>query len=94
MGSELITILFFSIICKVGCAMALILGYIVILVSFKPNIHGAAFGICFASAYVMTLFAPVITNSNPAWVPLAFLMLFGLFGSVISLVIKHEEDPN
>lgn len=70
------------------------LGYIVILISFKPKIHGTAFGICFASAYVMTLFAPVITNSNPAWVPLAFLVLFGLFGSVISLVIKHEEDLN
>ena len=89
-GSELVTILFFSVICKVGCAIALMLGFFVVVVVFKPRIHGTAFGICFAVAYVMTLFAPVITNSNPAWVPLAFLALFGLFGAVISLVIKHE----
>ena len=95
-GSELVTMSFFLSICKFGLSAAVLLGFIANVTVFKPRIQGTTFGICFFVAYIITLFAPVTTTSNPSWVPLAFLCLFALFGAVIALVIKHDtlEDQS
>lgn len=90
-GTIVVVIATLLLVCKLGISAATYLGYLGVLLVFRARIHGTALGLCLALAYIMSLFSPFLTNSNPPWVSMAFVALFGFFGAFISLLIKQKE---
>ena len=77
---------------KLFISSAIFNSFLAIFLVIKPRIQGTVFGLCLAVAYVITLFEPLITTSNPAWITISFIGLFSFFGGFISQSLKYNED--
>lgn len=91
-GSNNIVLFVLIDVCKATFSGITFLGFVAIVVVFKPRIQGTALGLCLALAYLITLFEPEITKNNPAWFSLMFICVFSFFGALISMQIKYTKS--
>ena len=91
-GINNIVLFVFIDVCKATFSGITFLGFVAVVVIFKPKIQGTAFGLCLAIAYLITLFEPEITKNNPAWFSLMFICVFSFFGALISMQMRYTKE--
>lgn len=69
------------------------LAVVCIILIFKPRVQATAFGMSLGTAYVIKLFEPLISSTNPYWVSMIFIILFNAFAAFTSYSIRYSPPP-
>ena len=87
-GNDLMMIGILILTCKIGISGAIQQACIGTIQIFKPRVQGTTLGLCFGFAYLLTIFAPIMSRIDPIWLPMTILALFAFLGAFMSQVLK------
>lgn len=83
-GQELMMIGILILTCKVGISAAIQHAYFGTISIFKPRVQGTTLGLCIGFAYLLCIFAPIMSRIDPIWLPMTIFGLFSFLGAFLS----------